>query len=67
MIVSFSTRIPVIPLAVTGTMAAKICEFLNLLVERALGAPIRQPNTEATDLSFKALDEELTNYSTSSN
>lgn len=47
-------------------MAAGNCEFLNLMVDQATAAPIRQPRTKVTDLSFEAPDEEITR-STSTN
>lgn len=62
MIISYDTRSAAIHSAVSGTMVAGICESLNLTLDQATAAPIRQPRTKVTDLSFAAPDEKTTSF-----
>lgn len=41
-------------------MVAGKCDSLNLVVDQVTAAPIRQPQTSITNLSFAAPDEEIT-------
>lgn len=48
-------------LTVTSPMAVGIGEPLNLMVEQAMAATIRQQRTEVSNLNFAASDGEITN------
>lgn len=51
---NYITRTPAIYLTVTGTIVVEICESLNLIVHKAMAAPIRQPQSEVTYQSSSA-------------
>lgn len=51
-------------LAGIGTMTAGICETLNVMVDQVTAAPIKQPQTEVTDLTLTAQIEETINFYT---
>lgn len=63
MVISYATNSQDVYLAVTGTMTAEICEILNLMVNLATATTLQKPQTNLTDLSFAASDEEITNSS----
>lgn len=60
MAISYATRSSAIPLAVTSTIAARICWILILLEDQGPAAIIRQPRTKVTELSSAVPDEETT-------
>lgn len=57
MIASYATWSPAIDLAVTGIMAAGICDSLVLLVDQAMDLSKWQERTEVAELSFAATDK----------
>lgn len=61
MIIGYATRSQVIYLAVTGTLVARICDYLALMLDHTTVVPIRKPHTEVIDLRFAAPDKEITN------
>lgn len=61
MVIIYAIKSPVLDLAITKTEAAEICESVNIVVDQATAATMRQPQTKFTDLSFADTDEEITN------
>lgn len=59
MLISYASWSPVIPLKVTGTMAARRLENLNMMESKAKAAAIRQPQHRFTGLRFAASDDEI--------
>lgn len=54
MVISYTTRGPVINLADTGDIATEKCESLDFTMDRAMAVIIRQLQTELIDLRFAA-------------
>lgn len=61
MVTTCATRRSATHLAVKGNLAPGIWKSLNLMVELATAAAIRQLRTDVAYLSFAASDEEITN------
>lgn len=60
-VISYAICSTAIYWAATDNMAALICPSLNWTMDQATVAPIRQPWSKVTDLSFASQDEEITN------
>lgn len=59
MFIRYARKRPVIQLAVSGTMGTEICDSLNVMVNKAMTAPVRQQRIKVTDMSFAAPDENI--------
>lgn len=62
MVISYAARRSGTHSATTGKMASVMCAPSELVVSRATGASVKQPQSEITNLSFAALNERITNY-----
>lgn len=60
MFITYATRSFAIHLAVTGTIAVGICKSLDLMMDQATVAPIRQSWAEVTYMRFAAPGEQIT-------
>lgn len=59
--ISCGTRSPVFHLTINKNLETGICKSQNLALSHAMTATIRQQRNEVTELSFAALDKEITN------
>lgn len=62
MITSYATRNRGIHFAFSGTMVARICKSLIIMVDQAKTTVLRQPQNKVTSLDLTAVNEEILSF-----